>query len=85
VYSTILGWSYYGEKAWEYLFKEKSIVIYRILWVLGVFVGANLKLNMVWTLADTANAFMAVPNLLSLVILTPIIVKETSDFFLNKD
>lgn len=85
VYSTILGWSYYGEKAWEYLFKGKSTVIYKLLWVLGVFVGANLKLNVVWTLADIANAFMAVPNLLSLVILAPIIVKETSDFFSNKD
>ncbi|MGC8739123.1 MAG: alanine/glycine:cation symporter family protein [Candidatus Hydrogenedens sp.] len=85
VYSTILGWSYYGEKAWEYLFKGKSIVIYRVLWVVAVFLGANLKLNMVWTLADIANAFMAVPNLLSLVLLTPIIVKDTSDFFSNKD
>ncbi len=81
VYSTILGWSYYGEKAWEYLFKGKSIIIYRGLWVLGVFLGANLKLNIVWTLADIANALMALPNLISLVILTPLIVEETYHFF----
>ena len=81
VYSTILGWSYYSEKAWEYLFKGKSIIIYRGLWVLGVFLGANLKLNIVWTLADIANALMALPNLISLVILTPLIVEETYHFF----
>jgi len=81
VYSTILGWSYYGEKAWEYLFKGKSIIIYRGLWVLGVFLGANLKLNIVWTLADIANALMALPNLISLVILTPLIIEETYHFF----
>lgn len=85
VYSTILGWSYYGEKAWEYLFKGKSILIYRILWVIGVFLGAIIKLNLVWTLADIANALMALPNLFSLIILTPIIARETSDYFSNKD
>ncbi len=80
VYSTILGWSYYGEKAWEYLFTGKNIIIYRLFWVIGVFLGANIKLNIVWTLADIANALMAVPNLLSIIILTPIIIKETSNY-----
>jgi len=84
VYSTILGWSYYGEKAWEYLFSRKSIIIYRILWVIAVFFGASIKLNTVWTLADIANALMAIPNLISLILLTPIIIYETKDYF-NKE
>ncbi|MCA1900885.1 MAG: sodium:alanine symporter family protein [Candidatus Hydrogenedens sp.] len=84
VYSTILGWSYYGEKAWEYLFKTKRIFIYRWMWVIAVFIGANLKLNIVWTLADIANALMALPNLISIVFLTPLIIHETQDFLKHK-
>ncbi len=81
VYSTILGWSYYGEKAWEYLFSSKTIVIFRLLWLVGVFMGALVKLDIVWTFADVANALMAIPNLIALILLVYIVVDETKDFF----
>jgi AGCS family alanine or glycine:cation symporter len=77
VFSTILGWAYYGEKAAEYLFGKKVIKPYRWLWVVFVFVGSVLSLQVVWTFADIANAMMAIPNLISLVVLSGVIVQET--------
>ncbi|MBS0622188.1 MAG: sodium:alanine symporter family protein [Verrucomicrobia bacterium] len=79
-YSTILGWAYYGEKCSEYLLGEKAIPWYRLLYTLVVFPGAILHLEVVWSLADIANALMAVPNLLSLLFLAPLVVRETSTF-----
>jgi alanine or glycine:cation symporter, AGCS family len=80
VFSTILGWSYYGEKAAEYLFGAKAIVPYRYLWILAVMLGSVLSLPMVWTFADIANGLMAVPNLISLLVLSKVIVGETKEF-----
>ena len=77
VYSTLLGWSYYGEKACEYLFGSGVIRAYRWLWVAGVMVGAVLPLPLVWSAADIANALMAVPNLIALLALNRVIVAET--------
>ncbi len=77
VFSTILGWSYYGEKAVEYLFGTRAIKPYRWLWVVAVMVGAIIKLQTVWSFADIANALMAIPNLISLIVLSPILVAET--------
>ena len=77
VFSTILGWSYYGEKAIEYLFGTKAIKPYRWMWVVCVMIGSVASLNAVWTFADIANALMAVPNLISLLVLTPVIISET--------
>jgi AGCS family alanine or glycine:cation symporter len=77
VFSTILGWSYYGEKAAEYLFGSKVIVPYRWLWVVAVMLGSLLSLPMVWSLADIANGMMAIPNLISLIVLHRVIVTET--------
>ncbi len=77
VFSTILGWSYYGEKAMEYLFGLRAIKPYRLIWVGAVMVGSVATLPMVWSFADIANAMMALPNLISLIVLTPIIVSET--------
>lgn len=81
VFSTILGWSYYGEKAMEYLFGPKTITPYRWVWVAAVMVGSVASLQIVWTFADIANALMAVPNLISLLLLSPVIVSETKDYF----
>ncbi|MFH1222971.1 MAG: sodium:alanine symporter family protein [Pseudomonadota bacterium] len=81
VFSTILGWSYYGEKAIEYLFGSRSIKPYRWLWVVAVMVGSVASLKAVWAFADIANGMMAVPNLISLLVLSPIVVKETKDYF----
>jgi AGCS family alanine or glycine:cation symporter len=77
VFSTILGWSYYGEKAAEYLLGPRAIVPYRILWVVFVMVGSVTTLHIVWTFADIANACMAIPNLISLIFLSGLIVAET--------
>ncbi|MBF0234291.1 MAG: sodium:alanine symporter family protein [Desulfamplus sp.] len=83
-YSTILGWCYYGEKSIEYLFGKKSIMPYRILFIIFVGVGAIAKLGLVWNLSDTFNGLMAIPNLIGLIFLTPVIVKETKEYFNKK-
>jgi len=80
VFSTILGWSYYGEKAAEYLFGEKVIKPYRWLWVIAVFLGSISSLQMVWTFADITNGLMAIPNLVSLLFLSKILVSETDKY-----
>ncbi|MBI2082637.1 MAG: sodium:alanine symporter family protein [Deltaproteobacteria bacterium] len=80
VFSTILGWSYYGEKAAEYLFGTKVIKPYRYLWVLAVLLGSVATLPMVWSFADIANGLMAIPNLISLVLLSGVIVKTTREY-----
>jgi AGCS family alanine or glycine:cation symporter len=83
VFSTILGWSYYGEKAAEYLWGKKIIKPYRYLWVVAVMVGAVVKLEMVWTFADIANALMAIPNLISLLYMHKIVATETKKYINN--
>ena len=80
VFSTILGWSYYGEKAAEYLLGPKAITPYRLLWVVAVMGGSVLSLPMVWSLADITNGLMAIPNLISLIVLNRVIVRETKEF-----
>jgi len=77
VFSTILGWSYYGEKAAEYLFGSGVIVPYRVLWVAAVMVGSVVSLQAVWSFADIANGLMAVPNLISLLALHRVLVAES--------
>jgi AGCS family alanine or glycine:cation symporter len=77
VFSTILGWAYYGEKACEYLFGTASIAVYRVLWVVAVMAGSVAPLPIVWSGADITNALMAIPNLISLLLLTRVIVDET--------
>lgn len=84
-FSTILGWSYYGEKAMEYLGGRKMIIYYRILWVIAVFFGSVLNLVMVWNLADAMNALMAIPNLISLLLLSGVLVRETRKYLWNKN
>jgi alanine or glycine:cation symporter, AGCS family len=79
-FSTILAWEYYGEKCFEYLFGEKYILFYRYAWVIFVFVGAQIKLEMVWNFSDAMNALMAIPNLIGLVFLTGTLVKGTQSF-----
>ena len=83
VFATIIGWSYYGEKAAEYLWGEKSIKVYRWLWVGAVMVGSVLTLKVVWSFADIANALMAMPNLISLIVLNKVIVQETREYLWN--
>ncbi|HOJ32546.1 MAG TPA: sodium:alanine symporter family protein [Candidatus Hydrogenedentes bacterium] len=85
VFSTLLGWCYYGEKATEYLFGPPSVPFYRIIWVAAPLVGATAAshLTLIWNLADIANALMAIPNLVSLILLNTIIVQETNRYHRN--
>ena len=84
-YSTILGWSYYGEKSIEYLFGVKAVLPYRIVFVCFVGLGAVAKLSLVWNISDTLNGLMAIPNLIGLLFLTPVVVSETKKYFNNAD
>jgi AGCS family alanine or glycine:cation symporter len=77
--TTIFGWGYYGERCWQFLLGKWTILPYRILWTLGVFIGATIKMDTVWTLADILNALMAIPNLISLLVLAPLVVQLTRD------
>jgi AGCS family alanine or glycine:cation symporter len=83
-YTTILGWAYYGEKCWEYLVGSVVEMPYRILWTVFVLIGTITQLDFVWLVADTLNAFMAFPNLVSLVLLSPVVVKVTNDYFASR-
>jgi len=83
VFSTILGWSYYGEKAAEYLWGQRVVRPYRWLWVAAVMLGSVLSLPLVWSLADITNGLMAIPNLLSLLALQAVLVAETRRYLWN--
>ncbi|ERJ18340.1 putative sodiumalanine symporter protein [Salinisphaera shabanensis E1L3A] len=80
-FSTMLAWSYYGERTAEYLFGSRIITPYRLLWVVAVFVGAIAQLDFVWLVADVMNALMAIPNLIALVLLAPVVFKLTRAYF----
>ncbi|WP_462426769.1 alanine/glycine:cation symporter family protein [Anaerotignum lactatifermentans] len=82
-WSTILGWSYYGERCWVYLAGEKTIMPFRILWTIVVFVGSVASLDLVWGIADILNACMAFPNLVALLGLSGVIAAETKKYLFN--
>ena len=82
-FSTILGWSYYGERAMEYLAGKRSIRYYRIIWLIVCFVGCIMSLHIVWNIADIMNAMMALPNLVSLLLLSGVIARETKHYLWN--
>ena len=84
-FSTILGWSYYGEKSAEYLFGAKIVLPYRWLWVFVVMLGSVLSLPIVWSFADIANALMAIPNLVAILLLTKVVVSETRHYLWNNN
>ncbi len=84
-YSTILGWSYYGEKSLEYLLGSKSVKPYRIIFCIFVGIGAVAKLDLVWGIADVFNGLMAIPNLIGLLFLSKVIASETQKYFYSKD
>ena len=77
--TTIFGWSFYGERCWNYLLGPKAILPFRVLWTLAVFAGAVTHLDLAWTMADTLNALMAVPNLVALLALAPVVVRLTRE------
>lgn len=84
-YSTILGWAYYGERCVEYCFGVKALVPYRLLYVVVAAIAPVVALDLVWTIADILNALMAIPNLIAVLLLSPVIIGETRKYIHNLD
>ena len=84
-YSTILGWSYYGERCVEYCLGKKALIPYRVLYIVVAAIAPVVALDLVWTIADILNALMAIPNLVAVLLLSPVIVKETKKYINNLD
>lgn len=82
-FTTTLGWCYYSERAFEYLFGKKHLIIFRVFYCLTCLLGAVVNLSLVWSFADSANALMAIPNLVSLLLLSGVIVRETRKYLWN--
>jgi AGCS family alanine or glycine:cation symporter len=80
-FTTLLGWSYYCERSWQYLLGTKVIIPFRIVWSLAPILGATVKLSFIWLLADTLNALMAIPNLIALALLSPVVFTVAREFF----
>ena len=79
-FSTVLGWSHYGSKACEYLFGTKSTMVYKIAFVLMIFIGCTMNLGLAWDLSDTFNGLMAIPNLIGVIALSPVVMKITKNY-----
>ncbi len=79
--STILSWSLYGTRCFEYLFGTKASIVYKVIFIIVIVIGATLSLNDVWNIADALNAFMAIPNLIALLLLSPVVIKLSKEFF----
>jgi alanine or glycine:cation symporter, AGCS family len=83
-FSTLIGWSYYGEKALEYLLGEKAIIVFRIVFVAAVIVGATRELKFVWDFSDLMNGLMAIPNLIGILLLSKVVKEESQRYFNTK-
>lgn len=79
-FSTVLGWSHYGSKAWEYLFGTKSMMVYKVVFVLMIYVGATMNLSLAWDLSDTFNGLMAIPNLIGVLSLSPVVMHISKNY-----
>ena len=84
-YSTVLGWAYYGERCVEYCLGKKALVPYRVLYIIVAAIAPVAALDLVWTIADILNALMAIPNLVAVLLLSPVIIKETRKYINNLD
>lgn len=84
-FTTMLGWSYYGERCAQFLLGPKVVMPFRILWVIGVFIGTQMSLGLVWKMSDALNGMMAIPNLLALLLLSPVVFKLTKQYFQQQD
>jgi AGCS family alanine or glycine:cation symporter len=83
-FTTMLGWSYYGERCAEFLLGPKVITPFRVLWVIGIFVGTQMSLELVWKMTDALNGLMAIPNLIALIFLSPVVFKLTQEYFADE-
>jgi AGCS family alanine or glycine:cation symporter len=79
-FSTVLGWSYYGTKAWEFLFGTKSTIIYKVVFVVFIVFGATMSLDLAWDISDTFNGLMALPNLIGVLTLSGTVIKITKNY-----
>ena len=84
-YSTVLGWAYYGERCVEYFSGKKGLIPYRVLYIAVAAIAPVISLNLVWTVADILNALMAIPNLIAVLLLSNVIVKETKKYINDLD
>jgi AGCS family alanine or glycine:cation symporter len=89
-FTTILGWSYYGERCAEFLLGTRVILPYRVIWIVAIFLGAiaageNMHIKLLWLAADTFNGLMALPNLIALALLSPVVFKLTQAWFRNQN
>jgi AGCS family alanine or glycine:cation symporter len=84
-FTTMLGWSYYGERCAQFLLGPKVVLPFRVLWVIGVFIGTQMSLGLVWKMSDALNGMMAIPNLLALLLLSPVVFKLTRQYFAQQD
>jgi len=84
-YSTLLGWSYYGEKSVEYILGERSVIPYRVVFSAVVALGAVAQLELVWSVSDLMNGLMAVPNLIGLLVLSGVVVSETTKYLAQRN
>lgn len=83
-FTTIIGWAYYGERCWQYLFGARRIIIYRVFWVAALLAFANVQLDLVWNLSGALNGLMVVPNLVGLILLAPMVFRVTDAYFKDK-
>lgn len=83
-FSTVLGWSHYGATAWQYLFGEKTQLIYKVLFVIVIFFGCTMSLSLAWDLSDTFNGLMMIPNLIGVIALCPLVAKITKNYINRK-
>ncbi len=84
-YTTVLGWSYYGERCAEYLFGKKATIFFKIIFIFVIFIGPIIELDVVWSLSDIFNALMAIPNIIALVFTSGLIARETKKWLNNLD
>mgnify|MGYP000539505392 FL=1 len=83
-FTTLLGWSLYSERCTQFLFGPKAVMPFRVVWVIAIPLGAVVSLNFVWALADIMNILMAIPNLIALLLLSPVVVRLSREFFTNR-
>ncbi len=83
-FTTVLGWDHYGTKAWEYLFGTKSVKVYKVLHLITIFLGAVMTSSLAWDISDTFNGLMMIPNLIGVIILSPLVMKITANFIARK-
>ena len=84
-FTTMIGWSFYGERCAVFLLGTRAILPFRLAWVVAIPIGTVIELEMVWLIADTLNAFMAIPNLIALLLLSPLVFKISKEYFVDKE